>query len=114
MKEYTIDAKNKTLGRVASETAAVLRGKTDPSFEPNRVPDAKVSVINMADIKITGQKGKNKRYTRYTGFPGGLRFESMEKALKEKGMNYVFRKAVSGMLPRNKLYGAIIKNLIIK
>lgn len=114
MKEYIIDAKNRSLGRVASEVAAVLRGKSDPAFKPNKTSDVRVSVVNVDSLRITGNKLKDKEYSRYTGYPGGLRFESLDKAIKEKGMGYVFKKAVSGMLPKNKLYSQIIKNLIVK
>ena len=114
MNEYTIDAKNKPLGRVASEAAAMLRGKNAPSFEPNKISQVIVNVVNIGNVKITGQKSKSKEFTSYTGFPGGLRFESLEKAVKEKGMGYVFKKAVSGMLPKNKLHDKMLKNLRVK
>lgn len=114
MKEYIINAKDRSLGRVASETAAVLRGKNEVSFQGHQSPNISVSVINLDKIKITGQKVNQKKYAKYSGYPGGLRFIAMKKAIGENGKASVFKKAVSGMLPSNKLYKQMIKNLIIK
>lgn len=114
MKEYTIDAKNRSLGRVAAEAASVLRGKNDAAFKSNKAPEIILSVINTGDIKITGQKLKNKKYSRYSGYPGGLTYTAMEKTLREKGIGHIFKETVEGMLPKNKLKNQMIKNLIIK
>ncbi|MCK6463098.1 MAG: 50S ribosomal protein L13 [Candidatus Pacebacteria bacterium] len=114
MKEYTIDAKNRSLGRVASEAASILRGKNDPGIKENRAPEIVLNVVNLDQVKITGQKTKQKNYSRYSGYPGGLSYLGMEKALKEKGVEYVFRKAVLGMLPKNKLQRVMINNLVVK
>jgi len=62
MKEYTIDAKGRALGRIASEAAAILRGKNDASFQENIAPDIKLNVLNVDQIKLTGQKSKQKEY----------------------------------------------------
>ncbi|MBI4691884.1 MAG: 50S ribosomal protein L13 [Candidatus Terrybacteria bacterium] len=111
--EYIIDAKDKILGRIASEAALVLRGKKEANFTPNRVPDVKVKIINLAQIKIPEKKLKQKKYKRYSGYPGGLEIISFEKMMEKKGIEYVFKKAVMGMLPKNKLQKKIIKNLVI-
>lgn len=114
MKEYTIDAKNKPLGRMASEAAAILRGKKEVDFANNRAPDVKVNVVNVDKLVITGRKMEAKIYKKYSGYPGGLKYSSLEETLRKKGYPYVFKKAVWGMLPKNKLQKQIIKNLIIK
>lgn len=111
---YTIDAKDKSLGRAASEAAAVLRGKNRPDFAPNRVPPVKAIVVNIDKIKITGKKLKQKNYTRHSGYPGSLKTFRMEEMIAKKGVSHIFKEAVYGMLPKNKLRSQMIKNLIIK
>ncbi len=112
--EYIIDAKDKSLGRVASETAVILRGKKEADFAPNRLPEAKVKVINIAKIKIIDRKLKQKEYKSHSGYPGGLKTASLERVLEKKGMAFVFIKTLTGMLPKNKLRNKMIKNLIIE
>lgn len=114
MKEYTIDAKGKSLGRVASEAAAVLRGKKEVDFKPHSVAAVKVSIVSADKIIITGRKTEQKKYKRYSGYPGGLKYISFNKILKEKGVAYVLKKALTGMLPKNKLQKQMLKNLLIK
>lgn len=114
MKEYTIDAKGRSLGRVASEAAIVLRGKNMADFKANAVPIAKLTVINADQIKLTGQKSKQKEYKSYSGYPGSLRFMPIEKEMERKGKAFILKKAILGMLPKNKLCAKIIKNLTIK
>jgi len=112
-KEYILDAKNKSLGRLASETASILRGKKEVDFAPNRVASVKVKIINLDKIKISEKKIEQKYYKKHSGYPGGLKITPLKKALEKKGIDYVFRKTVMGMLPKNKLQSKIIKNLII-
>jgi large subunit ribosomal protein L13 len=113
--EYVIDAKDKALGRVASEAAVILRGKKEADFAPNRLPDIKVKIINIEKIKITDKKLKEKEYKSHSGYPGGLKTTPLKKILEKKGMEYVLKKAVMGMLPKNKLRDKIMmKNLIIE
>ena len=114
MKEYTIDAKGRALGRVASEVAAVLRGKNDASFQENAAPDIKLNVLNVDQIKLTGQKSKQKKYKTYSGYPGSLKSVPISRAVDKKGKSFVFRTAVLGMLPKSKLQIKMIKNLIMK
>lgn len=109
----TIDAKNRSIGRVASEAAKALMGKDSVDFKNNAVKSEKVQIVNASKAKISQKKLLDKVYTRYTGYAGGLRSESLEKLLEKKGHTEVFRKAVSGMLPNNKLKKARIKNLVI-
>ena len=114
MKEYTIDAKGRALGRVASEAAAILRGKNDAIFQENVAPDIKLIILNVEQIKLTGQKSKQKEYKSYSGYPGSLKFIPIAGAIEKKGMAYVFRTAVLGMLPKSKLQIKMIKKLFLK
>lgn len=109
----TIDVKNKSLGRAASKTAVMLRGKDEPNFAPNRVPALKIRILNVSKIRLTGNKENQKKYVRYSGYPGGLKHIRM-KDLFSKKPEEVFKKAVWGMLPKNKLRKIFIKNLIIE
>ncbi len=113
MKEYVIDAKNKSLGRIASEAAGILRGKREVDFAPNRLPALKVKVVNLDKIKLSEKKILQKRYKSHSGYPGGLKVSLMKKVLEKKGIAYIFRRAVMNMLPKNKLQKRMIKNLII-
>lgn len=110
-KEHTIDAENKSLGRVATEVALVLRGKDSPSFERHIAPDVSVTVINAGKLSLTEKKQNDKVYTHYTGYPGGLRKTTLSELLEKKGPEEVVRKAVYGMLPNNKLRSKMLKNL---
>lgn len=105
-----IDAKNQTLGRLASTIATILTGKNKPSYTPNVISGDKVVVINSAKIKVTGQKLTDKMYYRHTGYPGGIREISLREQLV-KNPNKVIEDAVSGMLPKNKLQAKMLKNL---
>jgi len=107
---YKIDATNKKLGRLASQIAVFLRGKNQPDFLPYKLSDNKVIVFNTAKIIITGKKFENKKYYRYSGYPGGIKEISFEDLFK-KDPNEPLRRAVYGMLPKNKLRDKIIKNL---
>lgn len=101
-KWHFIDAKDKVLGRLATEIASKLMGKHKVVFAPNAEVGDKVVVINAKDIAVTGRKMKDKVYNHYTGFPGGLRSETLEKMMARKPTE-ALRLAVSGMLPKNKL-----------
>jgi len=113
MKEYTIDASNKKLGRVATEAATVLIGKNSPDFAKNTVAPVKVTILNASKADISEKKKGEKEYVRYSGHPGGLKKELMKDVIGKKGYSEVFKKAVYGMLPKNKLRDRRIKNLII-
>jgi large subunit ribosomal protein L13 len=110
---YTIDAQAKKIGRVASEAAKVLMGKTSTAYAPNVVPEVEVRIINAAKADVTAKKKEEKIYRHYTGFPGGLIDTSMKRVIEKKGMSEVFRMAVHGMLPKNKLTPRIMKNLVV-
>ena len=111
--EHIIDAQEKKLGRVASEAALLLMGKNEPSFKRNVVAKTKVKIVNTSKLSIPVSKLKNKEYTHYTGYPGGLRKNKMEKVISDKGHSEVVRRAVYGMLPANKLRSIVMKNLTI-
>ena len=109
-KSYTIDATGKVLGRIAVQVAILLQGKDKPSFQPQKDEGALVRVKNVHKIKITGKKVKKKRYFHYTGFPGGLRQVPLQKVF-ERNPSELLKKAVLGMLPKNKLRAKRIKRL---
>jgi large subunit ribosomal protein L13 len=112
--EKVIDATNKTIGRVATEAAMALMGKDNPSYQPNKVADVTVTIDNASQTKITEKKMDEKEYSKYSGYPGGLKFEKLSKILKEKGHEEVYKKAVYGMLPANRLRKLRMKNLVVK
>jgi large subunit ribosomal protein L13 len=109
-KWYVVDAEGQTLGRLASEVAAILRGKNKPYYTPNIDTGDFVIVINADKIKLTGKKLIQKKYYTYSGYPGGLK-ETQYKDLIAKKPEFVIEKAVKGMLPKNKLGRAQGKKL---
>ncbi|MEK7551964.1 MAG: 50S ribosomal protein L13 [Patescibacteria group bacterium] len=109
--KYTIDAKNKKLGRLATEIAVILMGKNTPEFRRERIADAEVTVTNASKMDIDEKKLTTKKYVRYTGYPGGIRTEGMDNVVNRKGYKDVLKTAVYGMLPKNKLRAKMIKNL---
>ncbi len=111
-KWYVVDATDQILGRLASRIATVLRGKHKPIFTPHLDTGDFVVVVNAARVKVTGKKTEQKRYYRYTGYPGGLRVEEYRKLMKEKPER-VLRHAVWGMLPHNSLGRKLLKKLKI-
>jgi large subunit ribosomal protein L13 len=113
MNTFEINAENKTIGRVATQAAMALMGKNSPAYKSNVAPEVSVKIINANSAKITNQRKKGKVYTSYTGHPGGLRHETLEKKLARKGIQEVFQKAVYGMLPNNRLRKIYMKNLTI-
>ncbi|MDZ7336976.1 MAG: 50S ribosomal protein L13 [candidate division KSB1 bacterium] len=111
-KWYVVDATDQILGRLASRIAAVLRGKHKPIFTPHLDTGDFVVVVNAAKVKVTGKKTEQKRYYRYTGYPGGLRVEEYRKLIQERPER-VLRHAVWGMLPHNSLGRKLLKKLKI-
>lgn len=109
--EHTIDAKGKKLGRIATEVAVILMGKDSVDFAKNVVADVKVKVINSSKIEIGSNKLEEKRYKRYSGYPGGLKIQSAAEVIKKKGYSELVKLAVRGMLPNNKLRPVMLKNL---
>lgn len=107
-----IDASGQVLGNVASQAVFALLGKNKPTFSPNIDTGDKVVITNAQDIKVTGAKTMNKIYSRHTGFPKGFKTETFEKLLKRKP-TLIIRRAIEGMLPKNKLQKDRMKNLFV-
>jgi large subunit ribosomal protein L13 len=99
---YVVDAENKTLGRLASQIAEVLRGKRKPTYTPHIDVGDFVIVVNAEKVAVTGDKREKKLYWRHSGYPGGIRSRTLGDLL-EKRPEEVIRRAVKGMLPRNRL-----------
>ena len=88
-------------------------GKNRTDFARNKIPAVKVKIINASKADVLNKKLDSKKYITYSGYPGGLKTQSLKKMVSDKGMKEAFRKAVDGMLPKNKLRAQMIKNLII-
>ncbi|AZN38399.1 50S ribosomal protein L13 [Paenibacillus albus] len=101
-KWYVIDAEGKTLGRLASEAAALIRGKHKPQFTPHVDTGDFVVVINAEKIHLTGKKLQNKMYYRHSMYQGGLKVTPAQDMIKNKP-EYVLEQAIHGMLPKNRL-----------
>jgi len=99
---HVVDAEGKTLGRLATQIANVLRGKRKPTYTPHVDVGDFVIVVNAEKIAVTGNKRQDKRYYRHSGYPGGLKSRSLGEML-ERRPEQVIRLAVKGMLPRNRL-----------
>jgi large subunit ribosomal protein L13 len=105
-----IDATGKTLGRLATQIADALRGKRKPEYTPHVDVGDFVIVVNAEKISVTGKKREEKRYYRHSGYPGGLRSRTLEEVLARRPEE-VIRRAVKGMLPRNRLGRAQLRKL---
>ena len=109
---WVVDAEGKTLGRLASEIAIVLRGKNKPQYTAHVDTGDFVVVVNAEKIAVTGNKMKGKIYYRHSGYPGGLKSRTLGEML-ERRPTEVLRKAVKGMLPKNRLAAQQITKLKI-
>ena len=105
-----VDVEDLILGRVASQIAVYLRGKHKPNYTPHVDCGDNVIVINASKIKLSGDKWKNKKYIRHTGYPGGQRSLSAEELFKKNPTKLV-ENAVKGMLPKTKLGSNLYRNL---
>jgi large subunit ribosomal protein L13 len=101
-KWYLVDADGKTLGRLAAKIAGILRGKHKPTFTPHMDTGDHVVVVNAEKIHLTGDKVRRKTYYRHSGYPGGLKSETVAEVLKKKP-SAVVERAIKGMLPKNPL-----------
>lgn len=106
-----IDVSGMALGRAASGAALALRGKKEANFLPNRLPAVRVEIKNYDQIKISEKKMSQKFYKRFSGYPSGLKKESLADLYK-KDPQEVFLNAVRGMLPKNKLQKQFLKNIM--
>ena len=113
MTKYTLDAENKKIGRVATQAAVYLMGKNLPTFKRNAIPEVVVEIKNTAKAKIDQKKMAQKTYSRYSGYPGGLKQPRMEQIIEKKGYMELFKEAVKGMLPKNKLRSKMMNHLKI-
>jgi large subunit ribosomal protein L13 len=109
---YVVDAEGQTLGRLATRIADTLRGKDKPQYTPHVDTGDFVIVVNADKIAVTGKKLDQKRYYRHSGYPGGLRSRTLREQL-DRQPTEVLRKAVKGMLPRNRLARTQITKLKI-
>ena len=109
---HLFDVKNKTLGRVASEIAQTLMGKSKPYFVRNLDCGDYAVVINAEKIKVTGKKEFQKKYSRHSGYPGGLKEETL-MTLRHRNPTDIVKFAVLGMLPQNKLRDRMLNRLFI-
>jgi large subunit ribosomal protein L13 len=105
-----VDANGQTLGRLATQIATALRGKNKPEYTPHCDTGDFVIVVNAEKISVTGNKRQEKRYYRHSGYPGGLRSRTLNEML-DRQPEEVIRKAVKGMLPRNRLGRAQLTKL---
>jgi large subunit ribosomal protein L13 len=99
---YVVDAEGKTLGRLATRIADTLRGKDKPQYTPHTDTGDFVVVVNCEKVAVTGKKMDEKMYYRHSGYPGGLKQRTLREQLDRRPSD-VLRKAVKGMLPRNRL-----------
>lgn len=111
--EYAIDAKGRALGRVASEAAQALLGKKSVHFVKNKVLPVKVTITNASKLALSEKRIDGKDYTRYTGYPGGLKRKTMKDVVKKTGYKGLLTITVDGMIPRNSLRKERMKRLII-
>jgi large subunit ribosomal protein L13 len=111
--EYAIDAKGRALGRVASEAAQALLGKKSVHYVRNKVLPVKVTISNASKLAITEKRIDQKTYSRYTGYPGGLKTFTMKDVVRKTGYKGLLTKTVDGMIPRNSLRKERMKRLII-
>jgi len=107
---YVVDAENQVVGRLASQVAAVLRGKHKPEFTPHVDTGDFVIVVNAARARFTGNKENDKTYFRHTGYPGGVK-ETTPAKVREKKPEFIIQNAVKGMLPKGPLGRQMLRKL---
>ncbi|MFM9946038.1 MAG: 50S ribosomal protein L13 [Bacteroidia bacterium] len=109
---FVVDAEGKTLGRLSSSIAKVIRGKNKPDFTPHMDCGDNVIVLNAEKVALSRDKMTTKEYVSYSGYPGGQKFTSARNLISKKPEALV-EKAVKGMLPKNKLGRAVFHNLFV-
>lgn len=110
---YIVDAKDKPLGRLASEIAVLLQGKKNPKYQQRLVGETMVTVKNIKDIRVTGRKAEQKIYYHHTGYMGHLKEKTYKQAFASSPA-WILKHAVRGMLPKNFLQDRRLKKLIIE
>ena len=111
-KWYVVDAEGKVLGRLATEIATILRGKNKPEYTPHLDMGDNIIVINADKVVLTGSKRADKDYFSHSQYPGGVKFTSITKLMKEKP-EFIIQHAVKGMLPKTKMGKKVLGNLKI-
>ena len=111
-KWQVVDAKGQIVGRLATRIARILMGKNNPQYTPHVDTGDGVIVINAADVRVTGNKPKDKMYKNYSGFPSGLKERSFERVIREDP-TYVLKHAVKGMLPKSRMGKKMITHLMV-
>jgi large subunit ribosomal protein L13 len=111
--QYKIDAKGKSIGRVSTEAASVLMGKTSPAFQKHIAADVEVLIENASKAMIAPNKQKEIQSKTYSGYPGGLKERTLAQTIAKKGYGEVFVHAISRMIPRNKLHKVRMKHLTV-
>jgi len=109
-KWFLVDAENKTLGRLSSKVAQILRGKGKVNYTPHMDMGDFVIIINAEKIKLSGRKETNKEYFKHTNYPGGTKFSSV-KLMRSKKPEFLLINSVKGMLPHNRLGKKILQHL---
>jgi len=107
---YVVDAKNHTLGRLASEVAQILRGKNKVNYTPHMDMGDFVIIVNADKVKLSGKKESNKDYFKHTNYPGGAKNISI-KIMREKKPEFILMNSIKGMLPHNRLGKTILTHL---
>jgi large subunit ribosomal protein L13 len=111
---HTIDAKGKSLGRIASAAAKALMGKMRADYTPNKFSDIKVTITNASKVVARGSKLDLKTFQNYSGYPGGRRDETLRNLNARKGYTAAVRLAITRMLPKNTMRVERLKNLTIE
>lgn len=111
-KIVVIDAAGRSIGRVATEVATILRGKRTVAFEPRLFPNLEVHIVNIAKVRFTGTKLTAKKFYSYSGYPGGLKTTTLAAAWAKDPVRVV-RHALRGMLPKNRLQDKMMRNVKI-
>jgi large subunit ribosomal protein L13 len=111
--KYTLDAQGKKVGRVATQAAVLLMGKNTLAFVRNAAPNVEVEIINTSKADIPLNKLGTELKATYSGYPSGIKVKTVNQVLDKKGAKELFRHAVSGMLPRNKLRAKMMRHLKI-
>lgn len=109
---YVVDAEGKTVGRLCTTIATMLRGKHKPDYTPHVDNGDYIIVLNADKVTFSGSKWKQKEYQRYSGYPGGLKSRTAEE-MRDKKPEAIIEKAVKGMLPKNKLGSAMYRKLFV-
>lgn len=109
---HLVDVKDQVLGRISTQIAELLMGKSKPYFVRNLDCGDYVVVINAKNVKTTGRKETLKKYYRYSGYPGGFKAEALQD-LRRRRPTEIIRHAVSGMLPQNRLKSRMLKRLLV-